>query len=475
MAAHPHSGWFFTGVVVLWMSTSTAAGAPFDATTEDPALAAQLARPLALGDCIRIALEHNLDLATARAAREAARAGIDVAWGRFIPSMSVTTSQVRTWTRDGNARDLGTTAKLVQQLPLGATVEASMRLTDTRTDTVQGRNTPAVRITQPLLRAGGWTASTSRLQDSRLSADAQDTALASRQLQVVFDVTTAYYEILRRTQLIEVNLRAVARDSQLVAFSQAKMAVTLATTRDVLSAEISLAQDRGRLVNAQAAVRAALDQLTDILGVRIARDVAVASVDLAPPPLRMDEDAWVARARRDNPALQRGRIELERAKLTRRVAGNARLPQLDLALAYGQQREFFAGAVEERTWEGGVTVAYPLLPKSLNGAYRQAALEVDQTQRVLDIAERQVVLAVREGVRNLQRSQDRVGILQKNIEGAQAKLDFATVNFRLGRASNLDITDAQRDLLDAETDLVNELVDYRLERARLESVLGGPL
>ena len=80
----------------------------------------------------------------------------------------------------------------------------------------------------------------------------------------------------------------------------------------------------------------------------------------------------------------------------------------------------------------------------------------------------------RDTVRNLLRIEERISILKKNIEGARAKVEFAK-NFQLGRASNLDITDAQKDLLNAETDQVNELVNYRVEFARLEQLLGGSI
>lgn len=469
--------WIATGFAVMtWMGAGLAAAAvPPAAEPEDPALTAQLDKPLTLDDCIRIALEHNLALAAAEAAQEATVAGVDVAWGQFIPNLSLTASQVRTQTDLTTVRNRDANLRLVQQLPLGTTVEAGVFIADTPADSAPARSEPFIRVIQPLLRSAGWTVSTSSLQNARFSASSQDAQLAARRLLVVFEVTSAYYEILRRAQLVAVNERAVARDSLLVAFSEAKRSATLATTRDVLSAEIALAQDQGRLVNAEAQWRSALDQMSNILGVRIARDLEVAAVDLAPPPLQLDEEGWIARALSDNPTLQAGRVELERAELSRRLAANARLPQLDLAVAYGEQRNNFGGAVQQRAWEGAVSVAYPLLPKSLNGAYRRATLDAEQVQRAYEIAERQVLLAVRDGARNLQRSEDRIGILQKNIEGAQGKLEFANVNFRLGRASNLDITDAQRDLLDAETDLVNELVNYRLERARLEAILGGPL
>ncbi len=54
-------------------------------------------------------------------------------------------------------------------------------------------------------------------------------------------------------------------------------------------------------------------------------------------------------------------------------------------------------------------------------------------------------------------------------------MDFATVNFQIGRASNLDISEAQKDLLDAETEHKNELVKHRVERSRLEQLLSSAL
>lgn len=441
---------------------------------EDADLAARLVRPLGLDDCIQIALQRNIGLAVARAARDAARTQVDQAWGEFVPALTLvgTGRRIDASTRE---RQTDAEAKLVQKLPTGTLVEAGLTFKDTNADSLAGEGRPSLKLTQPLLRDGGWTAATSAVRDARLGATAQDAALRAQVLQLVYDVKAAYLEILRRRQLIEVNERAVTRDEELVAFSRAKVEAQLATTRDVLSAEIVLAQDRGRLVNAEAQYQAGLDQMANVLAVRIARPLEIDTIDLATAPLPVDEDAWVARALRENPGLQQARLELERAELARKLAGNARLPQLDVAVAYDQVRESVTGRVSERGWEGTVTMSYPLLPRAPGGAYRQARLEYDQSRRLLADAERQVVLDVRDAVRNLQRSQDRISILEKNIEGARAKVEFAKVNFQLGRASNLDITDAQKDLLTAETDHVNELVTYRLGAARLEQLLGGSI
>jgi outer membrane protein TolC len=67
----------------------------------------------------------------------------------------------------------------------------------------------------------------------------------------------------------------------------------------------------------------------------------------------------------------------------------------------------------------------------------------------------------------------RVGQESKSIEGAQDKPEFASVNVQLGLASNLDNSDAQKDLLNARIDSVNAIIDSRIELARVEALIGG--
>lgn len=450
---------------------------------ESPELAARLARSLSLDDCIQIALQRNVGLSIARRTRDAARTEIGAAYGTFLPELTVSATRTSQETIAGTVvedTESSGSATLSTTLPLGTTLEAGYEYAKTGADRLPGEG-PRFSVTQPLLRRAGWRTTTSGVRDAYLAADAEEVALRATVLQVIYEVKASYYEILRRRRLIDVNRQAVQRDDELVAFSRAKLEAQLATQRDVLSAEIIQAQDRARLVSAEAEYQAALDAMSNILGLRIAREITVPDTDLGLAPLGLDAEAWIARALRDNPEVQRARLELERDDLARDVAGNARLPQLDLQMAYDDlQANVTEGSVlgprdRTRTWQGTLTLSYPLFNKAPGNNYRRARLEYESSRRLVVEVERQLTLEVRDAVRNLQRITDRISILERNIEGARAKVEFATVNFQLGRASNLDITDAQKDLLDAETDHVNELVNYRVEAARLEQLLGGAL
>jgi outer membrane protein len=468
---------------------SRAAGQPsVPAPTPADTLAAT-GEGLDLDRCIEIAVDRNLPLTIARHQRDAVETGVGAALGTWLPEFQLTS--IRT-SRHGDSKALSDTipgvffeetatdlvALVRQRLPFGGQVQVGYNFDRAGQDVFSGYGA-TVGVVQPLLRGAGWSRAVADVRDAHLAADGQQATLEAELLQVRFLVKSAYFEVVRRARLIEVNQRAIARDEQLRAFSEAKVEAKLATRRDVLSAEIILAQDRDRLVRAQTDYHRALDDLADVLGVPIRDSLDVRLVELQHNPVPLDADSWVEKARRDNPVLRRVRFDLERQTLSARVAGNARLPRVDLGLTYDTAYDpitagdFPVTRRNQTTWQGSLLFSYPLFNKPLGNAYRAAKIRQEAARQLLEETERQVVLQVRDSVRKLQSSDERLGVLEKQIQGAREKVEFANVSFQLGRASNLDITDAQKDLVSAETDYVDEMVNYQVELAQLESILGG--
>ncbi len=462
----------------------------------------RLERPLSLDDCVQIALENNIDLRIARLGSEAARAGIGAEFGAFWPEFTLSVNRsdrvVFGETPEGVQLLRNGTFGMVQKLPVGSTIGVDWVVQHDRLRP-DPHDTPSQNIVlsfvQPLLRGAGWRTNMSGVATSRYAARISDASTRSRELAVTVQTKTAYYEVIRNYKLIDVNERAVGRDSQLVRQSQGKLDTGLGTKRDVLSAEIQLEQDRGSLVDAVTAYQEALDTLARVLGLQIGvRTLEIADHDVTLDSIRIDESRWIEKARRDNPALTSARLSVERSQVSKDVAHNARLPQVDVTASWDRfndpdlneakkEENFFRAIAGDsiktlkhtgtRGWTAGVVLSYPLGNRTLGNNYRRAQLNLEQTERAADNAERQVVFQVRSAVRALRNSTERLLILQKNIAGARDKLEFASVNFQLGRASNLDITDAQKDLLDAETGYVNEVIDYRIQVATIEQLIGG--
>jgi outer membrane protein TolC len=371
-------------------------------------------------------------------------------------------------------------AGISQRLPLGGDIQIGYSFSKTGEDLLAGYG-GNISVVQPLLRNFGWKTAFSSVNSAKLSERAVEEALHAQTLALMFEVESAYYLIIQAKQEIAVNERAIERDEALLSFSQAKVEAKLATRRDVLSAEIVLEQDRGRLLTAQTTYRDRIDALADVLGLRIPTTITIAETDLDETVVPITETEWMARAMRDNPSIRNARFDLESIELDLKVSKNARLPQLDLEFRYDENRNSVADGggsfirPVERAWQGTVTASMPIFNSRPRAETRAANLRYEQARRTLVEAERRVGLLVRDAIRDLERSSDRMEVLKKTIEGAKDKVEFANVNFQLGRADNFDITDAQKDLIEGELDYNDELVSYYIALARLEELLGGSI
>ena len=65
--------------------------------------------------------------------------------------------------------------------------------------------------------------------------------------------------------------------------------------------------------------------------------------------------------------------------------------------------------------------------------------------------------------------------LIRGVEQARPKREIAVVRFELGRTDNFDITDADEDIVSAESDLLRAVVDYASNIALLETRIASPI
>jgi outer membrane protein TolC len=287
-------------------------------------------------------------------------------------------------------------------------------------------------------------------------------------------VKSAYFEILGRKQAIASTEAAIERDQKLKEVSQAKVEAKLATRRDVLSAEIILQQDFAELLDARNDYHDALDILKDEMGIDIQRDIHLAVDELDFEPLEIEEERWIGIALENNVSIKLQEALLRRAAFFTKLTGNSRLPDLTLEGSYSRSDGGYLFR-EERSNQllGRVTLSYPLFNYNARAEHQRAWLEEKKRERVEEDVRREILRRIRSISRTLVKTTERIRILIKNIEAAREKITFATTMFNLGRASNLDVTDAQKDLLQAEVDYAVELAEYYIEQARLEELLGG--
>jgi outer membrane protein TolC len=445
---------------------------------------------LTMEDCIRIALHQNFTLRLAKHDLTQAEASLRGSSGKFLPVFALTGTQENIEQRLPfnplapnaptrlNVYNNSVVGEVTQTLMTGAVLNFSGDLRDLYSSTKAQNLNYSVRLTQPLLRGAWPTVARSPISLARHDRDIREYQVDDAKLSTIFAVKQAYYNVLLARELIKVNRIALHRDSTLIRASESMMQAKRATQRDVLSAQIRLADDRAALIRSETEYQVALDALKEIIGAPLEKSLQVADSELKFAPVTLKEDELIRLALDHNPLLHSVGVAIDRARLSHTVARNAQLPQLDLTVGHIGEFETMHLRRQELATSGllaAFTLSYPFLNREAAAAAENAQVAIAQEHDRLADLQRQIVLNIRSIVHNARSTAEELNALQGTITASQQKVDFATTMFNLGRASNLDITDAQEDLLKAQNQYLEKLVDYHAQLALLESLIGHQL
>jgi outer membrane protein TolC len=126
-------------------------------------------------------------------------------------------------------------------------------------------------------------------------------------------------------------------------------------------------------------------------------------------------------------------------------------------------------------WNAGLQFQIPLGNVGPRSQVKRAAIETHKVKRELVRQRRAIDLEVREVEIRLRENVERIKLLTSQVQTARSKGELARGRFEMGLANNQDITNADEGLVRAESQLLEAVVDYATNLARLEARIGGPL
>ena len=441
---------------------------------------------LTLNQSLEIALKNNLDIRIAELTKDAVQTTVPRAQAQFHPTVGYAFTGFgakdvveREPNTNSNAQD--GTVFINQPLPTGtgATVLLSSRLLRTKVDSQTYFSDLGVTIVQPLFRGGGFVVATRQISDAKSDVRIEGARLIREILDVAAQTKSAYYNVLLAEKVIGVTEEAIERDKTLLEASQALLDAGFVTKRDVFSAELSLAKDSANLVSVQADLESAKNRLLEVLGLSIGTNVVLLDKDITLQPVQTTLAAWIARAIKDRPEILELEEQQAKSALNVRVAKNTVLPQVDLIGSYNkaQTASTLSRATDfrGRAWSVGVLVSYPIWNVAAKSDLAKAEIEQGRLEEILRRTKRQIELEVRASVIKINKSLERIRPLTISLDQAKGKLEISKARFALGQTTNFDITDAQGDIVNAETGLLRAIVDYNIGLAELEARIAGTL
>jgi outer membrane protein TolC len=399
-----------------------------------------------------------------------------------------------------------------QRLPWGAgTWSVSWETSRTTTNNPISSFDPSlqsgfqVAFSQPLLKDRRIDPARQQYIIAKRNQESSELRFRESVVQTVASVKQAYWTLKATLANVTVQQRSLELAQELARENKVRVDAGQTPPLDLVQAEAEVAQRRENLIRANTAAEDAEDSLR-----RLIMDPADASfwrtrIDpIEEPTGRVplpDVDAAVAKALNERYDLARASHDLENARTNVEFLGNQRLPDVRLETSYrgaglggtqflraggfpgvvtGTRDRSFGAALGQAfspdypTWSFGVTVSYPLGHSYEEASLARAQIERQQaTQRIASLR-LQAAETIRQAARQITSTAERVDAARAGATLAEQRFDAEQRRYEVGLSTTFLVTQAQRDLMQAQVNLLQTTFDYESSLINFEAVQQAP-
>jgi len=419
--------------------------------------AAWIARPLSLADSLDLALQQN-------GAVLKAKSDLEAAYGVVVQTRAVAIPKIRV---SGSVTDMDMGA--VDRFP---SIPGSMIINQPHENWNTG-----VQIIQSVYEGGRVS---SALRTAKLTKDQALLQYQTIVADTLLGVRVAYYDVLLAVQQIIVQEASVNLLANELADQQRRFDAGTAPRFNVLRAEVELSNARPKLIHARNANRIARNNLVNLLGYHLPRDVSEdvplqLTGTLDAEPYQIELPAAIAQAlekRTELAALRKAEL-LRREDVVRAQSGYQ--PSVQAFAGYGWRNSQLYEDIGRGVggWNAGAQMSWDIFDGQLTrGRVREAKALHEKSKTELDDTARRVELEVRTASSYFIEAREVLESQKKVQEEAEESLRLAQSRFDAGAGTQLDVLNAQTALTEARTTQVQALHDYAVARAKLERATG---
>jgi outer membrane protein TolC len=323
-----------------------------------------------------------------------------------------------------------------------------------------------VNLDQLLLDFGRTSAAVRQAGANKLAAEHN---LQSTSNDITFQVRQSYYDLCKSQALF-----TVAKDTEHefeVHLDQTKALVEVGRRiqYDLVKAEVDLSNAQLNVISADNAVKIARATLAQAMG--LAEDPGFTVVEPPVVEYQADYETLMSQARENNPDYL-ALVEKEKAASAGVDYSIADLfPSVSVGAGYNWNGSDFPLTWN---WAFGPAISFDLFSgfRKVNGMDRAAAT-LRSTRAQKSELEQQLYVQLKQAQANLEDAKKRMDLTTLAVSQAQDNLDLVTELYRIGRASAVDVTDAEVSLSTAKSNHVQARFDYLAAVAQIQRITGG--
>jgi len=415
-------------------------------TLESPGQSANPANTLSMEQAIALALEQHPVLKASTHLTQAAEYRVDQVRSAYYPQLYFNTSLTRwDWVLPNKKIYLGNSLNDLY----------------------------AEFAVQQLLYNGGRTSIQSDL--ARNLVDVESINNQRLQQGIVFSVARAYLLLLKAERIIAVQELTIVNLRDHVAAAELLYRSGKVSQLDVLKAQTQIALANEELVKAKNAVTARRQELFGAMGVDSVFDFK--TVDLTEALWQREharslrEDSLLSLLNR-HPDLRRAKLDVQGREQEISLAQTDYYPSVFVRGTYNwEDSQVLPG---NKDWNVGVGLSLPLFQGGATQAsVDQAKSRVEAARATEEALRQRIQVAVRTTLTTLDDARSRVRSAAEIVSLAEETENVASLKYRTGKGTNLDVLDAEMVLTNARINYIQVLTDYAVATAELNFNLGS--
>jgi outer membrane protein len=504
--------WAVAGLVIPAPASAQAPQEPSATAPAQPKFAAPQGGtlPLSLDEAVARALENNVDIQVERYNPELAAENVRGAEGYYDPFLFSTLTKSSTDTKGTNAFSGGEAVNtktglwdfgVQQQLPTGGVFNVAFNNNKRDTNNTFSTFNPvynsflSLNLTQPLLQNFKTNAARTQIKLAKKNREITDVQFRQSVINTIATVKGFYYDLLFAIDNLAANQKNLQLAKKLLEENEIRVKVGTMAPLDVVTAQSEVASREEGVIVAENDLAQAEDDVKRLIFPQ--NDPLMWSTKIQPTDRatvdpgaesQVDLDTAIKNALQNRTDVVAARKNLENEDYRLALAKSRKLPQLDLIANYGGAGAggtqlirdpplggpvvdtipgSYGDAVSEvfgfdfPTWTVGFNVSYAIPNRSAKAAEAQARISKDQTLTSFRRLELQVAAEVRTAGRGVESGFKRVQSTQAARVLAAQRLDAEEKKFAAGMTTNFLVTQAQRDLAQAEVNNLRAVADYR--------------
>ena len=297
---------------------------------------------------------------------------------------------------------------------------------------------------------------------------------------LVFQVTQAYYEVLKAQELVKVDRQNLDRSRENRERVEAYVEAGIQIEADIATAQVREANSELALLNDQNQLDIALANLPRIMGLNPATRIRVVEnkepkneVEIADISL----DEAINHAIKVRPEFMVGKSNVKQTEYALRLTKLNRYPKLNAQYNHDFNLDDYFDDSEDlghlRYWRFAATLDFPIFDGGVTKRrVDELELQLDRIREDLEDLKRSVALEVQQAYLNLIRAAKSVEISGAQVRDARLSLNVIRERFIQELAILIELLDAQTAFASALTSQVRIFYDYQIAQASLQKVLG---